>query len=120
MPTYTQAASSKAWGDEQHVTNNRELYRQKFAKVLDILQPVMNIELPAASFYLWPETPIEDTDFAKGLYARHNVTILPGTYLSRKAHGYNPGRMRVRIALVPTLDSCLEAAVRIRDYVSTL
>jgi len=120
MPTYTQAASKMAWEDELHVINNRALYRQKFSKVLDILCPVMDVEYPAASFYLWPETPIDDTDFAKDLYARHNVTILPGTYLSREAHGCNPGHMRVRIALVPTLDSCLEAAERIRDYVSKL
>ena len=80
----------------------------------------MAIEAPAASFYLWPETPVADIDFEKGLYARHNVTILPGTYLSREAHGCNPGQNHVRIALVPEIDRCIEAAERIRDYIDSL
>lgn len=120
MPAYTQMASIKAWQDEQHVKENRAMYRQKFAKVIEILKPVMRVDYPDASFYLWPETPVEDTDFAKGLYARHNVILLPGSYLSRPAHGSNPGHRRVRIALVPAMDSCLDAAGRIRDYISTL
>lgn len=120
MPAYTQAASIMAWQDEQHVKDNRELYRSKFDKVLEILEPVMTIDAPAASFYLWPETPVEDTDFAKQLFARHNVTVLPGTYLSRDAHGCNPGHRRARIALVPTIDSCVEAAERIREFLATL
>ena len=120
MPTYTQLASIKAWEDEQHVQKNRELYRRKFTMVIDVLRPVMDIEHPAASFYLWPGIPVDDRDFAKGLYARHNVIVLPGSYLSREAHGINPGSHHVRIALVPVLDSCLEAAERIGDYIKTL
>lgn len=120
MPTFSQAASIKAWEDEQHVVSNREQYRQKFTAVLDILKSVMDVDRPAAGFYLWPETPVEDVDFAKALYARHNVTILPGSYLSREAHGCNPGQRRVRIALVPTMDTCLEAAERICDFAATL
>src|SRR6218665_2417397 len=38
MPVQTQLASIKAWEDEEHVRANRDLYRAKFAAVLDILQ----------------------------------------------------------------------------------
>jgi len=120
MPSYAQAASTRAWQDEEHVIENRKLYREKFTAVLGILEPVMQVSLPAASFYLWPETPVADCDFARGLYASQNVTILPGSFLSRAANGINPGHNRVRMALVPPFAECKEAALRIYDYVTTM
>jgi N-succinyldiaminopimelate aminotransferase len=120
MPPATQAASIAAWRDEAHVRENRELYRRKFAAVLDILGTVLDVRAPDASFYLWPRTPIDDTEFARGLFAQQNVTVLPGSYLSRDAHGGNPGRNHVRMALVAPLEECVEAAQRIRIYVQSL
>lgn len=120
MPLAVQAASTAAWQDEQHVHANREDYRQKFAAVLDILAPVLPVTAPPAGFYLWPRVPIADEIFARDLFARHNVTVLPGSYLARSAHGINPGSHRVRIALVPSLEDCITAAHRIRTFVDTL
>jgi N-succinyldiaminopimelate aminotransferase len=120
LPPHTQAASIAAWNDEAHVKANRDLYRQKFDAVLRILKPVLKVERPDAGFYLWPETPISDTDFAQQLFAQQNVTVLPGSYLSRDAHGGNPGANRVRMALVAELDECIEAAERIRRFVEAL
>lgn len=120
MPMPTQMASIKAWQDETHVIDNRARYNRKYEAVLDILAPAMQVERPAASFYLWPETPIAETNFSAGLYARHNVMVLPGSYLSRDAHGINPGQNRVRMALVPPEAECVEAATRIREYINSL
>lgn len=120
MQPFTQIASRKAWQDEAHVRDNRQRYREKFAAVLDILGPVLDVQAPDASFYLWPRTPLDDTQFARDLYAQQNVTVLPGSYLSRDAHGDNPGRNHVRMALVAPLDECVEAANRIRTYVNTM
>jgi N-succinyldiaminopimelate aminotransferase len=120
MPLPTQHASIAAWNDDHHVLANRDLYREKFAAVMDILSPVMAVERPDAAFYLWPETPLDDEEFARGLFARQNVTVLPGTYLSRESSGENPGRNRVRMALVATRDECVEAAERIRDYIQDI
>jgi N-succinyldiaminopimelate aminotransferase len=120
MPPPTQMASIKAWNDETHVIENRALYRQKFKAVIDILSPVLPVEAPDGAFYLWVETPISDTDFARGLFEQQNVTVLPGSYLSREAHGINPGKNRIRMALVADLDECVEAATRIHTFVSTL
>lgn len=116
MAPPTQAASIKAWGDESHVRANRDLYREKFAAVTDILGPVLDVHAPAAGFYLWPRLPIADTTFARDLFEQKHVTVLPGSYLSREAHGRNPGSNHVRIALVAELDECVEAAQRIRDF----
>jgi N-succinyldiaminopimelate aminotransferase len=120
MPMQHQAASIAAWRDEAHVKNNRLLYQQKFTAVLDILQPVLAVQRPQAGFYLWPQTPIDDADFARGLFASENVSVLPGSYLSREVDGENPGQRRIRMALVATLDECIDAATRIRRYIESL
>ncbi len=120
MPLHHQHASFAAWGDEAHVVANRRLYREKFAAVLEILDGVLAVSQPQAGFYLWPETPIDDTDFARGLFAGHNLTVLPGRYLSRDRGGPDPGANRLRLALVPPLAECVDAAERIRRYVQTL
>jgi N-succinyldiaminopimelate aminotransferase len=110
-------ASIAAWTDEAHVRENRQLYRQKFDAVLPILQPVLNVTRPQASFYLWAATGRSDTEFARDLYGATGVTVLPGSYLAREAHGANPGYGRIRIALVAPLDQCVEAAERIAKFV---
>ncbi|MGA7802056.1 MAG: succinyldiaminopimelate transaminase [Gammaproteobacteria bacterium] len=118
MPPPTQAASIKAWSDESHVRANRDLYREKFAAVVDILGPVLEVRAPEAGFYLWPRLPMQDTDFAQGLFEQQHVTVLPGSYLSRDAHGHNPGSGHARIALVAPVDECIEAAHRIRTFLA--
>jgi N-succinyldiaminopimelate aminotransferase len=119
MPGFIQAASIAAWQDENHVELNRKLYREKFTGVLEILAPVMNVQCPEAGFYLWPEVPISDQTFTQQLFSKHNVTVLPGSFLSRTANGINPGDNRIRIALVAPLEECVEAAARMRDQIHT-
>jgi len=119
LPPPTQAASIAAWNDEAHVQDNRRQYREKFDAVLETLKPVLSVERPDASFYLWPKTPQDDETFTRELYARENVLVLPGSYLSRSAQGMNPGAGRVRMALVAPLAECVEAARRIRNYVES-
>jgi N-succinyldiaminopimelate aminotransferase len=116
MPPPIQAASTIAWSDEEHVVENRRLYREKFDVMLEMLSPALDVERPAGGFYLWPRTPIGDQRFARELYAQQNVTVLPGSYLSRESQGHDPGRDHVRIALVAPLEQCIEAAERIRNY----
>ncbi|SEK66313.1 succinyldiaminopimelate aminotransferase apoenzyme [Atopomonas hussainii] len=120
MPVASQLASIAAWGDEAHVKENRDLYRAKFDAVLEILAPVLDIQRPDAGFYLWPRTPISDSEFARRLYEAEHVTVVPGSYLSREVNGNNPGANRVRMALVAPLAECIEAAQRIRRFVESL
>ena len=120
MPGYTQAASILAWQDENHVIRNRNLYKEKFAAVLEILQPVMAVTWPDAGFYLWPETELPDTGFSRQLFGQKNVIVLPGSFLSRTANDINPGNNRLRIALVSSMDECIEAAIRIRDFINSV
>jgi N-succinyldiaminopimelate aminotransferase len=120
MPLPTQHASIAAWNDEKHVAENRRLYREKFAAVIDVLGDALQLAKPPAGFYLWIQTRIDDTDFTRQLFAEQNVTVLPGSYLSRDFGGHNPGRNHVRIALVAPLEECVEAALRIKDFLNTL
>jgi N-succinyldiaminopimelate aminotransferase len=116
MPVQTQLASIAAWNDEDHVRANRDLYREKFAAVLDILSPVLDVTAPDGGFYLWPKVPMDDARFTRELFERQHVTVVPGSYLSREVDGFNPGAGRVRLALVAPLAECIEAAGRIREF----
>ncbi|WP_340121905.1 succinyldiaminopimelate transaminase [Methylobacter svalbardensis] len=134
MPLPTQHASIQAWQDEHHVVENRRLYREKFAAFIDILGDVCTVTKPPASFYVWLKIPlpsaspfekgglrgISDTEFAQQLFAQQNITVLPGSYLSRDFDGINPGLNHVRIALVAPLDECIEAAQRIKNFLNSL
>lgn len=116
MSPAVQHASVAAWRDEAHVIDNRARYREKFEAVVPMLEPVLGVVRPDAGFYLWARVPGDDDErYARELFRRSHVTVLPGRYLARDAHGTNPGRGFVRMALVPDLDTCLEAARRIVD-----
>ncbi len=118
MSLAVQAASEAAWNDEAHVVENRRLYREKFEQVTRILAPVTGVAMPDAAFYLWMRTPGEDTQFARALLEQYNVTVLPGSYFAREAHGSNPGAHFVRIALVAPAQECVEAAGRLCEFLS--
>lgn len=113
MAPAVQSASIVAWRDEAHVVENRRLYSEKYRAVLPILEDVLKTSMPDGGFYLWARTVQEDTVFARELFKAYNVTVLPGSFLARDAHGVNPGKGFVRLALVASLAECVEAAERI-------
>jgi N-succinyldiaminopimelate aminotransferase len=120
MSVHNQKLSTLAWQDEQHVIENRLVYQRKFQAVLDVLNPVWPMQMPDAGFYLWPETPFNDQQFATSLIELANVKVLPGSFLSRETKHGNPGDHRVRMALVAPETDCTEAANRIVDNWKTL
>ena len=127
MNPVVQQASIAAWSDEAHVVENRNLYRSKFAQVTPLLSEVLGVALPDAGFYLWADVSramgglgADDVAYAQGLLAQYNVAVLPGSLLARESRGINPGAGRVRLALVASVDECLEAAHRILSYTRTL
>jgi N-succinyldiaminopimelate aminotransferase len=120
MSPPVQAASVAAWKDEAHVRENRRLYATKFAQATPIVAGALRTAQPEAAFYLWARTPIDDTEYARRLFAERNVTVLPGSFLARTRDGLNPGAGFVRIALVAGLDEVLDAARRIAEFTQTL
>ncbi|WP_347554456.1 succinyldiaminopimelate transaminase [Robbsia sp. KACC 23696] len=114
-----QQVSIVAWGDESHVDENRAAYRRKFDIVTPMLAEVLDVTLPDASFYLWvnvARSGLDDVTFARELYASQSLTVLPGSYLAREAQGTNPGAGYVRLALVASVEECVEGAQRIVDF----
>ncbi|HXW09950.1 MAG TPA: succinyldiaminopimelate transaminase [Steroidobacteraceae bacterium] len=117
MPEHVQLASIPAWQDEDHVVANRRLYREKFRRVAPMLSEALqqDVPIPAGSFYLWPAVG-DDERFARELFEQQHVTVLPGSYLARDTDAGNPGRGRVRISLVASVDDCVTAAERVATY----
>ena len=115
MSLAVQQASIAAWGDEKHVIENRRLYVEKFAAVVPILK-AYRAEKPEGGFYLWLATPGDDVEFARRLHREYNVLVLPGSFLARDAAGGNPGRNHIRVALVASVEECVEAAQRLQRF----
>ncbi len=116
MNPAVQAASIAAWNNEAHVIENRRLYADKFNAIMPLLSKVLQVEMPDAAFYLWAKSSINDTELAVRLYRDLNITVLPGSYLAREAHGINPGQNFIRMALVAPYNECVEAANRMAEY----
>jgi N-succinyldiaminopimelate aminotransferase len=119
MPIPTQRASITAWNDDEHVRANRVLYRRKFDRVLPVLQPVIHVDRPAGGFYLWLQVGCDDTAFTADLFAAQNITVVPGSYLARASTQGNPGAGYVRISLVAPEEECVQAASRIREFLTS-
>lgn len=120
LPMHVQAASVAAWQDEIHVIANRARYREKFDAVVPLLSDFLDVAAPAGGFYLWPRIGGDDTAACVRLLAEANVLTLPGSFLAREVDGHNPGAGRLRLALVASLDECVDAARRLRQTLTTL
>ncbi|WP_051324027.1 pyridoxal phosphate-dependent aminotransferase [Candidatus Solirubrobacter pratensis] len=93
---FIQRAAVAAWSDERHVDDVRERYRAKRELLLEAL-PLRNAG-GDASFFLW----LEGDDELAARWLEQGVVVAPGSFFG--APGY------VRLALVPTLESCAKAA----------
>ncbi len=121
MSPMVSEASIFAWQDEIHVKENRAIYREKFDKVIPILEKVLSFRKPQASFYLWIETPISDSEFTKELYKQTSVIVLPGSFLTRKIENdeFKSRKNYIRIALVASMQECVEASERILQFMQS-
>ena len=88
MSPPVQAASIVAWQDEAHVVENRRLYREKFEHGARDPRPVAGRRharrgvLPLGA-HAGPGHRVR----ARGFTSRQAVSVLPGSYLAREAHG---------------------------------
>ena len=116
MPLYTQEVSSLAWNDEQHVVENRALYREKFDTVRPLVSKLFNVGQPPGAFFFWLPLPIDDEKYTEQLFVEENITVLPGSYLARTVNNMNPGSNRIRVALVATVDQCVQGIRRLCEF----
>ncbi|OWU86702.1 aspartate aminotransferase [Oceanicola sp. 22II-s10i] len=114
MPLPLQKVAERAWSDEDHVTQNRLLYAEKYAAADEVMNGVPGYQGPAGGFFLW--LPVEDSEQAAlKLWTETGVRVLPGTYLGQDVNGENPGKNYIRVAMVAPKDEMVGALQRLRN-----
>ncbi len=99
LPAPLQAVAEAVWSDEDHVVDNRNLYRAKYQIADAIFGDVQGYKGPDAGFFLW--LPVQDAEEATvKLWRETGVKVLPGSYLARKVNGTTPGSDKIRVAMV--------------------
>jgi aspartate/methionine/tyrosine aminotransferase len=113
LPLPLQAVATRAWGDEDHVEENRALYRAKYAMADEILGDVPGYVPPQAGFFLW--LPVADGEAAAlKLWRETGVRVLPGAYLARDVDGTTPGADRIRVAMVAEQQEMRDGLMRLK------
>jgi acetylornithine aminotransferase len=109
---FVQRASIAAWGDETHVEQQRQRYRDKRELFLALFR-ARGIEVveSRATFYLWVRVPGDRSslEWAIELIERGGVVIAPGSFFGAEGEGF------ARLALVPTLAECRRAVAILDD-----
>ncbi len=116
LPLPLQRAAVRVWEDEDHVEENRSLYREKYL-LADRLFGSMPDYVPCnAGFFLWLRVG-DGEKAALRLWRETGVRVLPGTYLGREVDGFNPGSEYIRVAMVAKIDELRCGLNRLRDCV---
>lgn len=114
-PEFVQRAAIAAWNDEAHVEEQRARYAARRDLFLDLCsRKRLQVEASQGAFYLWIRVPAtvpgrDATTFASTLLD-HGIVVLPGSFMGPRGNEY------VRLAFVPSLETCMEA-VAILDRV---
>jgi acetylornithine aminotransferase len=107
-PTFVQRAAVAAWGDEEHVAETRARYAAKREALLPALRAAgMEPAGGDATFFLWLRVDGDAEAFALRLLDEHGIVVAPGPFFGPGGEGH------VRVALVPTVERCREAARRL-------
>jgi len=127
VPLPIMAVAEALYGDEAHVTENRELYNRKFDAAAEILKDRFGHQTPQGAFFLWLDvaalTSPDLSEFAAltaseaaalHLWREAGVKVVPGSYLTKPPQsGTDPGAEYIRIALVGNLEDTKTALIRL-------
>ncbi len=119
VPLPNQAVAVAAYGDEEHVIENRRLYNEKFAVAERLLSPLLGNVTPEAGFFLWLDISRwgDSISVTRDLWAQTGVKVLPGAYLaSDQPDGSNPGRNYIRVGLCAPLETTETALQRLATW----
>ena len=106
-PLPLQVAATKAWEDDVHVEEAREIYRKNF----ELAHEILGVKIPEATFYIWLHVG-DGVKFAKELYEKMHIKVLPGEYLGREGMG----SAYVRLALVEKPEVTKRALERVSEF----
>jgi len=116
VPTPLQHVAIAAYRDEEHVEDNRRLYREKFDLADQIVGDRYNYRRPAGGFFLWLDVSAHGGSEAvtQRLWREAGVRVVPGRYLGHEqADGSNPGADYIRVAMVQDKAITAEALHRL-------
>jgi succinyldiaminopimelate transaminase len=107
VPTdFVNAAAAAAWSDDAHVLSRRKVFAEKKAVLLSFFDQMgWNVVGREASLYLWLRVPGGDDEAYAERLLSVGIVVSPGRIFG-VAGG---GKGYVRLAMVPTLDQCVEA-----------
>ena len=109
VPGPAQAAAVVAFGDDNHVAVQRDLYRRRLDMMADVLSTWSGYRFtpPAGGFYLWAHVG-DGWSFADGLAAAGGALISPGDFYGATSSGW------ARVAVVQPNDRLALVAARLR------
>jgi aspartate/methionine/tyrosine aminotransferase len=116
VPTPMQHVAIAAYNDEQHVEENRRLYREKFDLADQIIGDRYGYRRPAGGFFLWLDVSAQggSETATQLLWREAGLRVVPGRYLAREqADGSNPGADYIRVAMVQNKEITAEAMHRL-------
>jgi LL-diaminopimelate aminotransferase len=119
-PNFVQAAAIAALADDAAPAQAREAYRARAQVMVTALRAAgCVVDTPGAGFYLWAQVPRGESglSYARRMLLGPALAVMPGEWLAEPLRdGGQPGAGRVRLALVPSLDRCRQAASRLADW----
>lgn len=100
VPGPVQAAAAASWGDDAHVDEQRERYRNRLERFREILADITIFPaLPAGGFYLWAEAPGGDGwALSERLAVEGGALVTPGETFGAAGRGH------IRVALVQDME----------------
>lgn len=102
-PEFTQAAAIAAWSDDGHVAERRAVFAAKRAMLRRAFDRLgLEVASSRAGLYLWVR--VGDDVGVTARLLEEGVVVSPGRTFGPGGEGY------IRLALVPALDDCGEAA----------
>ncbi len=107
---FVNAAAAVAWSDDDHVEERRQMFAAKKQVFLDLFDSLGVHSLGhEAAIYLWVKVPdgLTDLQYAEKLVTR-GVVVSPGSCFAVGSE--DVGGDYVRLAMVPDLKACHEAA----------
>ncbi len=112
-PEPMQRAAVAAWSDDRHAEQRRALFNAKREVMLAFLRDAgIRVSGSAATFYLWFAAPGgDDAAYAQALL-RHRIIASPGRAFGPGGKGW------LRLALVPSVDGCRDAAAMWADAIA--
>ncbi|MEO1561970.1 MAG: aminotransferase class I/II-fold pyridoxal phosphate-dependent enzyme [Pseudomonadota bacterium] len=116
LPEPIQSVSAAVWADEAHVKENRARYQRKYKMAQDIFASQADVTIPEAGFFLWLPVPNGEDETIK-IWRETGIRVLPGSYLSRKQDGTDPGEAYIRVAMVAEETSLEESLINLRDTI---